>query len=89
MIHGDLKGVRDHSISRFIAALTLAQSNVVVGADGHARIAGFRLARVIQNLDYTKRRRRPAVPKILDDKFTSMATDIFSFAMVMIEVRHE
>ena len=91
VIHGDLKGVRDYSRSRFTAILIFGQSSVVVDADGHAQIADFRLATVITEVDSertTEIGQWPA-PEILDGEPASKATDIFSFAMVMIEVCHE
>ena len=91
VIHGDLKGVRDYSRSRFIVVLILGQSNVVVDADGYARIADFRLATVGPGVDseQTAETGQWPAPEILEGEPTSKATDIFSFAMVMIEVCHE
>ena len=87
VIHGDLKGVRDYSRFRFITVFILGQSNVVVDADGRARIAGFRFATVIAGVDpeQTSFGQWPA-PEILKDGATNKETDIFNFAMVMIEV---
>ena len=93
VIHGDLKGVRDYSRSRFTATLILYQSNVVVDADGCARIMDFRPAMVILDVDSEQptsdqhaRSRQWSAPEVLEGGATSKATDIFSLAMVMIEV---
>ena len=96
VIHGDLKGVRDYSRSRFIAVLILRQSSVVVDADGYPRIADFRFATVGSDVDFEQTtpgedagsRKWPA-PEILEDRVARKEADIFSFAMVMIEVYHE
>ena len=96
VIHGDLKGVRDYSRSRFTAVLILVQSNIVVDADGGARIMDFRSAMVILDVDSGQadssqhaRSRQWSAPEVLGGGATSKETDIFSLAMVMIEVRHE
>jgi len=74
------------------------QSNVVVDADGHARITDFCFATVVEDTDSEKiaSDQHPEIeigcwsaPEILEDESTSKATDIYSFAMVMIEARHE
>ena len=63
---------------------------------GNARIADFGLAMVTQNLDSLRSVQcqhgftpRWTAPEILDGGTCSKQTDIFSFAMVMIEVRHK
>jgi len=96
VIHGYLRGVRDYPRSCFTIVLILGgQSNVVIGADGQARIADFRFAKVITNVgpeetasDQHVETGYWSAPEILKDEPTSKATDIFSFAMVMIEARH-
>ena len=62
---------------------------------GNARITDFGLATVTQNLDSVRSVQcqrgftpRWAAPEILDEGRHSKEADIFSFAMVMIEVRH-
>ncbi|KAF9646470.1 kinase-like protein [Thelephora ganbajun] len=76
VIHGDLKGL-----------------NILVDDSGHTRIADFGLAMVTQNPDsmpsapphrgYTP---RWAAPEVMTEEAYSKEADIFSFAMVMIEV---
>jgi serine/threonine protein kinase len=63
---------------------------------GHARITDFGLAVVIQNSDSTGSSSncgghspRWTAPEVLEGGVYSKKSDIFSFAMVMIEVRHE
>jgi len=93
VIHGDLKGVRGCAKFQFNVLLTLSQANVLVDGSGQACIADFGLATVTQNLDsirtpspqhgYTP---RWTAPEVLNEGKCSKEADIFSFAMVMIEV---
>ncbi|KAF9645418.1 kinase-like protein, partial [Thelephora ganbajun] len=76
VIHGDLKG-----------------PNVLVDDSGHARIADFGLAMVTRNLDsipsascHHGHTPRWTAPEVLSDEKYSKEADVFSFAMVMIEV---
>lgn len=62
---------------------------------GHAQITDFGLARVTQNIDSVKsadnegHTARWTAPEILDGRGShSKEADIYSFAMVMIEVSH-
>lgn len=94
VIHGDLKGVRDCSKSRFLALLTSGQANILVDNSGSARVADFGLAMVTHNLDSTRgtscqrgHTARWAAPEVLSEGSFSKGTDIFSFAMVMTEAR--
>jgi serine/threonine protein kinase len=65
-----------------------------VDSAGHARITDFGLARVTQNLDSMRSASddhghtlRWTAPEILNNQGTySKEADVFSFAMVMIEV---
>jgi len=66
-----------------------------VDGSGRARITDSGLAVAIESLDSgegTELRRghtaRWTAPEVLDEKPYSKKADIFSFAMVMIEVRH-
>ena len=95
VIHGDLKGVCVCSTSRFTMALTPGQPNVLVDHSGNALIADFGLATVAQNLDSVQSTThrgghtpRWAAPEVLTEGTFSKEADIFSFAMVMIEVCH-
>jgi len=62
---------------------------------GHARITDFGLAVITQNLDSVRSTSsqhghtpRWAAPEVLKEGNSSKEADIFSFAMVMIEVCH-
>ena len=92
VIHGDLKGVRSCSTSRFTTALTHVQLNILVDDSGHARLADFGFATVTQNLDSVQSAQSHrghtvqwAAPEILDGRRHSKEADVFAFAMVMIE----
>ena len=93
MIHGDLKGVSGYNKSRLTIALTSGQSNILMDNSGSARLADFGLAMVTLNLDSVRSATsqrgftpRWAAPEILDEGTYSKGADVFSFAMVMIEV---
>ena len=87
--------MRDRSKSYFASGLTADQSNILVDAIGHARIADFGLAVVTQDLDSIRGASsepnystRWIAPEILSYQGTySKEADIFSFAGVAIEVR--
>jgi len=95
VIHGDLKGVCDCSRFRFATTLTPSQSNVLVDTTGRARVTDFGFATVTRNLYLIRSASnehggstRWIAPEILVDRGTySKEADVFSFAMVMIEVR--
>ena len=95
VVHGALKGVRDCSRSRFTIILTPGQTNVLIDATGRARITDIGLTTITQDLDSIRRASagvgdsaRWIAPEIFEDRGTySKEGDIFSFAMVMIEVR--
>ena len=78
----------------FATPLTRVQPNILVDDTGHARITDFGLAAVTQNLDSIRclsedhgDTARWTAPEILSEEGTySKEADIFSFAMVMIEV---
>jgi len=92
VIHGDLKGVSG-SKHPFTTVLTLDQKNVLVDGSGRARIADFGLATVARNIDSMRSTSHCGgasqwtAPEVLNGELPSKEMDIFSFAMVMIEVR--
>jgi len=93
VIHGDLKGVCGYSKSHFTKIFTLIQQNILVDNAGRVCIADFGLAKVTQNLDSVPSDSRHhgltlrwAAPEVLKEETYSKEADIFSFAMVMIEV---
>ena len=96
IVHGDLKGVRDCFKHCFNIVLTHLQPNILVDATGRARITDFGLATVTRNLDsirsasdYQGHTARWTAPEILTEEGTySKEADVFSFSMVMIEVRY-
>ena len=78
----------------FSTVLTHIQSNILVDPTGHARIADFGHSAVIKDVDSAQSesndRGHPArwtAPEVLDGSACSEQADIFSFAMVMTEVR--
>ena len=96
MIHGDLKGVRGYHNSRYTTILTPGQQNVLVDDSGRARIADFGLAAITRNLDSIRSASlqrgyspRWTAPEVLMGEQLTKEADIFSFAMVAIEVRSE
>ena len=95
VVHGDLNGVCDCSGSRITTVLTSTQSNVLVDATCRARITDFGLVMATQNPDsvwsappeYGPSARWIA-PEILNEEGSySKEADVFSFAMVAVEVR--
>jgi len=93
VVHGDLKGVRGRSKSRS-TLLTPDQPNILVDNTGRVRIADFGLAAVTRGLDSVPSTSfqhgftpRWTAPEVLNGGKCSKEADIFSFAMVMIEVR--
>ena len=95
VIHGDLRGVWGCSDYCFAIVLTPDQSNILMDSSGNPRITEFGLAMVARNLDSTQSTQnqrghaaRWAAPEVSKGgKTNSKEIDIFSFAMVMIEVR--
>ena len=94
VVHREIKGVRSHPDSDFALLLTPRQSNVLVDAGGRARIADFGLAMVTTREGFTigpfQREYSPrwTAPEVLSEQSSGKPADIFSFAMLMIEVSH-
>ena len=73
------------------------QPNILLDDAGRAKITDFGLSRVTQNLDSIRtasdeqgHTARWTAPEILNDQgLHSKEADVFSFAMVMIEVRRK
>ena len=87
----------DRSESRSTIVLMPNKSSILVDNSGRARIADFGLATITQNRDSVgggSDDRGPTArwiaPEILhgDQESYSKRADVFSFAMVMIEVRY-
>ena len=94
VIHGDIRGVCVHPELYFVVVLMPNQSNVLVDDTGRPRITGFGFSTVTHDLDYMWRTTpnhghttRWTAPEVLTGKGgDSKGADVFSFAMVMIEV---
>jgi len=99
VVHGDLKGVRNCLKARLTIVLTLCQLNIFVDDSGCPRITDFGLAanfgeferRLALLMDYPDggdRAMQLTAPEILGQQETySKEADVFSFAMIMVEVR--
>ena len=74
----------------FTALLTLGQPNILVDGSGNARIMDFDSA-LVAHMQSTSHQQgytpRLTAPEVSNDGTYSKGADIFSFAMVMIEVR--
>ena len=77
----------------FTTVLTRVQQNILIDDSGNARIADFGFAVITRNLDSVQSAPsqhstpRWTAPEVLHEGPYSKEADIFSFAMVMIEVR--
>lgn len=93
VIHGYLKAVHVCPEYRLTPPLTHRQSNILVDATGHARITDFGFATVTKSPDFVWSAHqghevRWIAPEILNGQGTySKEADVYSFAMVAIEVR--
>ena len=77
----------------FTTVLTRLQQNILMDDSGNVRIADFGFTTVTQNLDSAQSVQcqrgftpRWTVPEVLNEGPYSKESDVFSFAMVMIEV---
>ena len=74
--------------------LTGTQPNILMDDSGNARIADFGFTTATLNLDsmqsvqHQRGTPRWTAPEVSDGRTYSKESDVFSFAMVMIEVRH-
>ena len=77
----------------FRTALTPHQTNILVEDSGHIVIADFGLAEITRDLNPARSPKpstlRWVAPEVWVEGGYSEKADIFSFAMVMIEVRHQ
>lgn len=98
VVHGDLKAVCLHYRDIRTPFLTLTpQANILIAQDGSACLADFGLSRVkyeTTKLFKPDKRRQIAIgtvrwmaPEQLDGHPASRSSDIYSFAMTIIEVR--
>ena len=93
VIHGDLKGVRNCHLFRFTVVFTHCQANILVDDSGHARIADFGLAAITKNSNSIQSAPhqhgftlRWTAPEVVANREPTKEGDMFSFAMVTIEV---
>lgn len=100
VVHGNLKGVRNILLGLcFVALVTFCKSNILVDATGCARITEVGLGTIKHNRVATQNGFpnncgdvRWVAPEILasgDRGVRSKESDIFSFAMVITEVREK
>lgn len=97
VIHGDLKAVRSCPDSCFTAILTLHQMNVLVDVVDNvprACIADLGTAIVTRNLNSMRaatvqgsKTPRWSAPEVLKEQNPTMKSDVYSFAMIVVEVR--
>lgn len=99
IVHGNLNGVRAYLKVTLRAKLIRLQSNILIDSNGRARLAGFSLLTItpdepaVDSSDSPDNTTRWAgsvqwsAPEVLTGKAFSKGTDVFSFAMVMVEVR--
>ena len=92
VIHGDLKGVSPYERLSVVSLISVTQPNILVDVSGHARITDFALVQGGFDIVSIPDRRSVqwTAPEVLEETGTpSPETDIFSFGMVMVEVRYD
>ena len=91
MIHGDLKGVSAYKYSIAVSLIDALQPNILVDDSGHARITDFGLVQDTSSAVVSiaeGQSTRWTAPEILEETgIPSTEADVFSFGMVMVEVR--
>ena len=93
-IHGDLKGVSASSESPSAVLISFDQSNVLISRRGRARLTDFGFTSVVRGLnsvlvpDMRGCTLRWAAPEVIrGESGGTQEADIYSFGMVVIEVR--
>ena len=92
-VHGDLKGVSVSSGSRSVVLISFYQSNVLISRRGRARLTDFGFTSVVRGLNSVLVPElqgctlRWAAPEVIrGEGGGTQEADIYSFAMVVIEV---
>jgi len=95
VVHGNLKIVRTFLHLHFGHALTFVQTNILVNAGGHIRIAGLGAASIPPNLPWLDVDRffQGAAPELIDpQRFgfvgteITKASDVYAFGVIAWEV---
>jgi serine/threonine protein kinase len=89
VVHGDIKGVSTQNRMPSSSLIKELQPNILVDASGRARITDFGLAQdIIGGISIAEgQSARWTAPEVsAEEERPSKEADIFSFAMVMVEV---